>query len=262
MQTQTERTADDVRGKAEETASVIAREAQETATVQLTSQKERAVSTLDTLAQTLRDSGQNLRTEQPQIASLTDEAARRVESASNYVREHDVKDLVREVEGFARREPALFLGGAFAIGFLAARFLKASSPSRGAHGRDSSGDYAGGRYAGYNWQPTGAAGTGYGASSSAHGTSNAGAGLGSDIGRGAGVTGEAYGASVGAGSGAGVTGQAYGGTVGYGDTERYGVGADMAAAGSEYDRQSGVDATIDHVDELPDDAARYDESNR
>ncbi len=257
MHTDTAPTGQDVRNKAEETASTIAREAQETATVQLTSQKERAASTLDTIAQTLRDSGQNMRGEQPQIASLTDEAARRVEDVSNYVRQHEVRDLVREAENFARREPALFLGGAFAIGFLAARFLKASSPSSGTHGQ---GSYAGAgspRYAGYSWQPT--TGSDFGPIGSDIGTAGSigtvgSTGLGVAGGTAVGSTGGGTaGSTYGDDSTTGLAGEPYGGTVGYGDTERYGVGTDIAAVGSEYDTVSGVDTSIDQVDDVGDD---------
>ena len=37
--------------------------------------------------------------------------------------------LLDDVEAFARREPAMFIGGAIAIGLLAARFLKSSRRS-------------------------------------------------------------------------------------------------------------------------------------
>lgn len=135
---------------------MIAEQAQQTAETKISSQKERAASTLETVANTLRESGQNIRDEQPQIASLTDEAARRVEDISSYVREHDIRDFVNEAERFARREPLLFLGGAFAIGFAAARFLKASSPSGGNGNRQTQmgGGYgAGYGGAGYSWRP-------------------------------------------------------------------------------------------------------------
>ena len=39
--------------------------------------------------------------------------------------------IVRDLQDFARREPALVLGGAFALGFLAARFLKVGGPGGG-----------------------------------------------------------------------------------------------------------------------------------
>jgi hypothetical protein len=39
--------------------------------------------------------------------------------------------LIDDVEDFARREPAVFIGGAIAIGLVAARFLKSSRRSGG-----------------------------------------------------------------------------------------------------------------------------------
>jgi hypothetical protein len=51
-----------------------------------------------------------------------------VEGISDYLRNRDFNDVVRDAESYARREPLLFLGAAFAVGFIAARFLKASAP--------------------------------------------------------------------------------------------------------------------------------------
>src|SRR5215208_7015077 len=45
-------------------------------------------------------------------------------------KERDSSELVREVEDIARNRPAVFLGGAFAIGIAAARFLKSSAGKR------------------------------------------------------------------------------------------------------------------------------------
>jgi ElaB/YqjD/DUF883 family membrane-anchored ribosome-binding protein len=120
----------DVRTKAQDTASTLVDQAQQVATTQVATQQERFASTLDSVAESLRQTGSSMRDGQPQIAGLTDEAARRVESASNYLREHDLNDLIRETERFARREPLMFLGAAFAIGFIGARFLKTSAPDR------------------------------------------------------------------------------------------------------------------------------------
>jgi hypothetical protein len=121
---------DDIRQRAESTAANVAEQAQQTAEVQLASQKDQAADTLHTLAEAIRDGGQRMHQEQPQIASLAGQAATKVDEASRYVREHEVRDFISEAENFARREPLIFLGGALAVGFLAARFLKASSPQR------------------------------------------------------------------------------------------------------------------------------------
>ena len=163
MQTDTEATGQDVRHQAEDTASALVDQAQQTATTKLSSQKDKAASTLESVALSLRESGESLRQDQPQIASLTDQAARRVEDISSYVREHDIKDFVGEAERLARREPLLFLGGAFALGFVAARFLKASGAT-GDSGRSQFDSGRGATSGGYRWSP----GTGFGAGASGY----------------------------------------------------------------------------------------------
>ena len=127
MHTETQ-PAQDLRLKAQETATTVVEEAQHVVETKASSQKDRAADTMEAVARTLRDAGSGLREEQPQIASFADEAATRMAGISTYVREHEVRDLVGEAEQFARREPLIFLGSAFAIGFLAARFLKAAAP--------------------------------------------------------------------------------------------------------------------------------------
>jgi ElaB/YqjD/DUF883 family membrane-anchored ribosome-binding protein len=95
---------------------------------QLTGQKDRATDGLGTIAEALRRTGDQLRTQdQAMVGRYAEQAAEAVEGFSEYLREKDVDDLVREVESFARRQPAVFLGSAFALGFLAARFLKSSN---------------------------------------------------------------------------------------------------------------------------------------
>jgi len=69
--------------------------------------------------------------QQDTIANVTDMAADRVRQLSDYLRRHEVEDLMDDVEDFARRQPALVLGGAFALGVLTARFLKSSGSSSG-----------------------------------------------------------------------------------------------------------------------------------
>jgi len=104
----------------------------EQASGRLEEQKSAASSGISTVADAFRQTGQHLRgQEQEGVAQYIDQAAQRLEQFSHYLGEHDLKDLARDAEQFARREPALFLGGAFAVGMLAARFLK-SSGSNGA----------------------------------------------------------------------------------------------------------------------------------
>ena len=57
-------------------------------------------------------------------------AAKKIERAADYFDQHDLNAVYHDVESFARRNPAVILGGAFALGFLAARFLKSSNPRK------------------------------------------------------------------------------------------------------------------------------------
>ena len=50
-----------------------------------------------------------------------------IERMSEYLRDRSPREIKEGLEGYARREPAQFLGGAFLLGLLAARFLKSST---------------------------------------------------------------------------------------------------------------------------------------
>jgi hypothetical protein len=54
--------------------------------------------------------------------------AQGLERFSDYVENANLKNLARDVEVFARRQPTLFVAGAFALGLAAARFLKTARP--------------------------------------------------------------------------------------------------------------------------------------
>ena len=76
----------------------------------------------------LRETGQQLRNQgQGPVADYADKAADQVERFAGYLRENDVDSLLNDGRNFARRNPAVFLGGAATLGFLATRFLKSSS---------------------------------------------------------------------------------------------------------------------------------------
>jgi hypothetical protein len=60
------------------------------------------------------------------LCDLMEGAADRVDRASDYLRRHELKDLLRDLEGLGRRRPAAFLAGGLAAGFVLARFFKSS----------------------------------------------------------------------------------------------------------------------------------------
>src|SRR6202165_1335074 len=96
-----------------------------------TSDLENQQSGLGQLVQALRKSEEHLRgQQQEQIAGYVEKAANQLERISESITTADLRQWVAQGEGLARREPAMFLGGAFALGLLGARFLKSS----GRHG--------------------------------------------------------------------------------------------------------------------------------
>lgn len=103
-------------------------QAKQTVTSQVSSQKQKASEALTSVAGALRQTGDQLsNNDQGAIGQYATKAADQVERLSGFLRDNDVNDIIHEAEQFARRQPAAFLGGAFALGLLAARFLKSSS---------------------------------------------------------------------------------------------------------------------------------------
>jgi hypothetical protein len=93
----------------------------------LSTQKEKAVSTLGSFTDALMHTGDQLRQSGEGVfGGYAESIADRVDHVATYLRENDIDDLTAEVESFARKQPVLFIGGAFVIGIAIARFLKSS----------------------------------------------------------------------------------------------------------------------------------------
>jgi hypothetical protein len=122
--------------QARERAGELANRGSEQVKNQLANQKHEAAQRMTPVQTALRETGQQLRKQgQGSVAEYADKAADQVERFAGYLRENDVDSLLNDARGFARRNPAVFLGSAAALGFLATRFLKSSSEE------GASGDY-------------------------------------------------------------------------------------------------------------------------
>lgn len=107
----------------------VAGQAAEQAQTMMAQRKGQATQNLHQVAHAFRQTGDQLRqNDQGMAARVLDAAAGEISSAAGYLENRDLPQLVNEAENFARRNSALFLGGAFALGVLAARFLKSSTP--------------------------------------------------------------------------------------------------------------------------------------
>lgn len=60
------------------------------------------------------------------IAHYVERAGRQVQSLADYLKNNDAGQIADASENFARRQPAVFLGVAFVLGVVSARFLKSS----------------------------------------------------------------------------------------------------------------------------------------
>lgn len=139
--------ADEVQQKAGELtrqarsqAVEITEEAKGQAKTMFEDRKDMAARELGSVAEALRTTSSSLREQdQRMFAQYSNRVADSVERASSYLENHNFEDLIHDSEDFARRQPELFIGGAFTLGLLAARFLKASSPTRSSRDYDSYG---------------------------------------------------------------------------------------------------------------------------
>jgi hypothetical protein len=113
------------------------------ASAQINLQKDRATDGLGTMAQAVRQSTQQLRDQQHDtVASYVEQAANQLEQLSQRLKQKDVGELLNDAQRVARRQPALFVGSAFALGLIGARVMKSSPPDEqysGAYRSQSSG---------------------------------------------------------------------------------------------------------------------------
>lgn len=104
----------------------VAGQAREQVTHRIDVRKDRAVETISDVAGALRETGEKLDGVGP-LGDVAGRAAEGIERLAHFFEGKQVNDIVRDVERFARREPALFLGAAFAAGLIGGRFLKSSA---------------------------------------------------------------------------------------------------------------------------------------
>ena len=118
-------------------ASGVLDQAGRTAETQASRTMDKAGEALDQVARAVRDSGNQLREQRPEIAGIADTAAEKVEQVSAYLREHDAREVFSEAERFARRQPALVVGGGLALGLVIGRLLRSGAEPQQGQGSSS-----------------------------------------------------------------------------------------------------------------------------
>ena len=118
--------------QAKETAGQAYEAVTDTAATKLDERKSTLSGGLSTVADSVRQVSDNLGSSKAEsglagsAAKYTETAAKRIEDVATYFDNKSVRYMARDLVSFARRNPAVFLGAAFGLGLLAARFLKSS----------------------------------------------------------------------------------------------------------------------------------------
>lgn len=131
--TQTSDTTGEAKSRAREVVQQAKERAGERIESRISDSKSRAAETLSGVASTLLSSSQQLREQHDGAGRAIERAAEGVDRFATYLQQTDVDDVMDQVYEFARRQPAAFIGGAFALGFIASRFIKATTPEHMRH---------------------------------------------------------------------------------------------------------------------------------
>lgn len=138
---QVQQSATAVTDQARQAASQVADQAKGAATSQLAARKDQTATGLSAFSSAMHDMGNRLRQNEQtsSFAHYSDQAANQIQRVAGYLQSRDIGQIASEAQDWARRDPVLVVGGAFVLGLVAARFLKASgvqprATSRGQQG--------------------------------------------------------------------------------------------------------------------------------
>jgi len=93
--------------------------------------KKAATEEIGSFIEVLRETSGKLESEDHNTAAeYSQKLADGLERLNESIKQRDVKETMKNIEDFARRQPWLFVGGAVAGGFALSRFLKSSSSSQ------------------------------------------------------------------------------------------------------------------------------------
>lgn len=130
--------ASEVLSQTKETATQAFGKAKENVVSQLENQKGRATDSLGGLTAALRQTGDQFKSQNvPFVPDYAEQFAGQLDRVSDYLKQNNIDQLAHDAEAFARRNPALFIGGAFLLGIGIARFIKASGTNANAYNPDN-----------------------------------------------------------------------------------------------------------------------------
>ena len=116
--------AKEVAGEAADKASSLVGQVKDKAVSAVEGQKAGLADQIDSLAESVHRSGEQLQGKQDWIAGAVERGAAELSTLATSLRENDLSALLGQVQTFARRQPAVFIGAMFVAGFGLARFGK------------------------------------------------------------------------------------------------------------------------------------------
>jgi ElaB/YqjD/DUF883 family membrane-anchored ribosome-binding protein len=122
---------EDVKGQAQEKMQEASGQAKDRMREQVDQRSTQAGERVSSAASDARSVGEELRRQgKDRPARLADQAADRAERLGGYLQESDADRILHDVEDLGRKQPWALVAGGVALGFVASRFLKASSQRR------------------------------------------------------------------------------------------------------------------------------------
>jgi len=123
--------AQEVVGQTQEKAQQAAGQAKNRLRDQVDQRSTQAGEQVASSAQDVRAVSEELRKQgKDKPAQLADQAAQRAERLGSYLQESDAERILRDLEDIGRKQPWAIAAGGLVLGFVASRFLKASSRER------------------------------------------------------------------------------------------------------------------------------------
>jgi ElaB/YqjD/DUF883 family membrane-anchored ribosome-binding protein len=119
-------TAQNVKGRVADAASTAKQKLSETAsqaTDKIDEKRTPAADALESAASTIHEKAENLPGGET-VRTVAHSAAEKLEATADYIREHDVRTMVSDVEEIVKRNPGPSLLIAVAIGFLIGRAFR------------------------------------------------------------------------------------------------------------------------------------------
>lgn len=116
------------REQAQQKAREAAGQAREEALRRADSQKGFVADYISNFSEAVRSMAMQFKDQdQVSLADYTYRLADRTDTLADRLRDENSESLLKQAQDFSRREPALFIGGMVAGGFLLSRFLKSSN---------------------------------------------------------------------------------------------------------------------------------------